>query len=279
MNSPTPTSVKEPASGEKQAPRSVSFKSVALPAEHGSWSLVSEPIVLGLLIAPTWTGVALVVAAFALFLFNRPFKIYWGDSRRGRTYERTKMARRYALMYGTIALIATVSALILGGWRPFVPFALAAPLLLLFMYYDKRPGRHWQAELSAPVAFSAVVMSVALAGGFTWLVSLSLWGFMIARAIPAILFVRARLRLDKGKPISPWGTIAAHILAAVAVGLMVLPGWLPTTAAFAAVMLLGRAIWGLSVYRWRSSVKALGFLETAAGLLSVLLVAIGFWLR
>lgn len=279
MNTPTPTSVTEPAPGEKQAPRSVSFKSVALPAEHGSWSLVSEPILLGMLIAPTWTGVALVAAAFALFLFNRPFKIYWGDSRRGRTYERTHVARRYALIYGTIALIATLSALILGGWRPFVPFALAAPLLLLFMYYDQRPGRHWQAELSAPVAFSAVVMSVALAGGFPWLVSLALWGFMVARAVPAILFVRARLRLDKGKPISPWGTVAAHILAAVAVGLMVLPGWLPTTAAFAAVMLLGRAIWGLSVYRWRSSIKALGFLETGAGLLSVLLVAIGFWLR
>lgn len=264
---------------EKTSGRSVSFKSVALPAEHGSWSLVSEPIVLGLLVAPTWTGVALVIAAFFIFLLNRPFKVYWTDYRRGRFYERTALARRYAVIFGTVALAATIIAFVLGGWKPFVPFLFAAPLLLIFMIYDQRPGRHWQAELTAPVAFASLVMSVALAGGFSWIVSLALWGFMSARAVPAVIFVRARLRLDKGKPFSPMGPIVAHIVAVVLVTLLVLPGWLPATAALAVVILLGRAIWGLSAYRWRSSVKALGFLETGFGLLAVFLVAIGFWIR
>ena len=277
MNHSTP--VEEPAVAEKSPGRSVSFKSVALPAEHGSWSLVSEPIVLGMLVAPTWTGFALVIAAFFIFLFNRPFKVYWSDYRRGRFYERTGLARRYAIIYGVVALVATIAAFVLGGWLPFVPFLLAAPLLVVFMVYDQRPGRHWQAELTAPVAFAALVMAVALAGGFDWFESLALWGFMSARAVPAVMFVRARLRLDKGKPVTVWGTITAHIVAVVIVTLLVLPGWLPTTAAIAAVILLGRAVWGLSAYRWRSSVKALGFLETGFGLMAVLLVAIGFWLR
>lgn len=276
MNQSSP--VKEPGIAEKSAGRSVSFKSVALPAEHGSWSLVSEPIVLGLLIAPTWAGLALVVAAFFIFLFNRPFKVFWTDYRRGRFYERTALARRYTVIYGAVALAATIAAFALGGWQPFVPFLLAAPLLLIFMIYDQRPGRHWQAELTAPVAFAALVMSVALAGGYSWIVSFALWGFMSARAVPAVIFVRARLRLDKGKPFSPWGTIIAHVVAVALVALLVAPGWLPMTAALAAIILLGRAVWGLSAYRWRSSVKALGFLETGFGLLAVLLVAIGFWI-
>ena len=270
-------STEEPITGKPPAGRSVSYRSVALPAEHGSWSLVSEPILLGLLIAPTWAGVALVVAAFALFLLNRPLKIFWTDSRRGRRYQRTRMAGRFVLIYGGVVIVGAVLALILGGWRPFTPFAVAAPLLLIFMYYDQRPGRYWQAELLAPVAFASVVSSVALAGGFSWIVSAALWGFMIARAVPAVLFVRARIRLDKGKPMSPWGVVIAHVLAVGLVALLVWPGWLPMTAVIATLLLLGRAIWSLSDYRWRSSFKALGFLETGFGILAVLLVAIGFW--
>lgn len=266
------------SSSTQDAPRTVSYKSVALPAEHGSWSLVAEPIVLGLLVAPSWAGLFLVVTAFALFLFNRPFKIYWGDRRRGRVYARTAAAKRFLIIYGAIALIGALLALYLGGWRPFTPFLLAAPLLVVFMYYDQQPGRHWQAELAAPVAFAAIVAAIALAGGLAWTVALALWGFMIARSIPAILFVRDRLRLDKDKPVSRWASLLAHVAATGFVAALVWPGWLPLTAIVATVILLGRAAWGLSPYRWRSSVKALGFLETGFGLLSVLLVAIGFWL-
>ena len=47
----------------------------------------------------------------------------------------------------------------------------------------------------------------------------------------------------------------------------------------ATAMLLARAVWGLSPWRWRSSVIALGFLETGFGLLAVLIVALGYWLK
>jgi hypothetical protein len=255
---------------------------VALPAEHGSWSLVSEPILLGLLIAPTLAGLVMAVAAFAAFLINRPLKIYLIDRRRGRTYERTGLALRYALIFGVVALVAAAVTLALEGWRPFAPFVLALPLLMVFMAYDLRPGRFWQAELAAPAAFAAVATAIGLAGGMAWQPALGLWGFMIARAVPAVLFVRARIRLDKGKPVGPGEstatTMATHLLAIVGVAGLVWAGWLPWAAVLSAVFLLARAAWGLSDYRWRSSFKALGFLETAFGTLSVLIVAIGFWL-
>ena len=263
--------------------RPPSFKSVALPAEHGSWSLVTEPILLGLLAAPSLAGAALAVAGFALFLFNRPFKVYWTDRRRGRTFTRTTMARRFALIYGGVALLLAAVAYLLAGPRPFAPFLLAAPLLLIFVIYDQRPGRFWQAELAAPVAFAAVVAAMALADGWAWPAALGLWGFMIARAVPAVLFIRARLRLDKERPAAPGeslaAVIAAHALALGGVAALAWWGWLPWLAVVAAVVLLARAVWGLSPWRWRSSVIALGFLETGFGLLAVLLTAAGYWLK
>lgn len=237
-----------------------------------------EPILLGLLIAPSWAGAAMAVAAFALFLVNRPFKIFLADTRKGRSYARTVAARKYALIYGVVALIGGAASLALGGWLPFAPFALAGPLFLVFMYFDQRPGRSWQAELIAPVAFAAVVASLALAGGLSWGVALALWGFVVARSAPAVLYVRTRLRLDKGKPTSPVATIVAHVLGVAGVAGLVAGGRLPWAAALAVGILLARAVWGLSPYRWRSSIQTLGFLEMGFGLLTVLLVVAGFWL-
>ena len=263
--------------------RRAAARSVALPAEKGSWSLVSEPILLGLLAAPSSAGVALAVGAFAMFLCNRPLKVILADRRRGRTYERTALARRFLAIYGVVAVAGFAAGLALGGWRPFAPLAAAVPLLALFAFYDQRPGRHWQAELAAPVAFAAIVAAMALADGWAWLPALGLWGFMMARAVPAVLFIRARLRLDKDKPAAPGESLAAvfaaHLLAVVAVAGLVWLGGLPWLAAVATVVLLARAVWGLSAWRWRSSVVALGFLETGFGILAVVLVAIGSWLE
>ncbi len=272
-----------PKTADTSTARPPSFKSVALPAEHGSWSLVTEPILLGLLVAPSWAGAALAAAAFALFLFNRPFKVYWADRRRGRTYARTRLARRFALIFGGVGLLLAAVAFSLAGPRPFAPVLVAAPLLLIFVFYDQRPGRFWQAELAAPVAFAAIVAAIALADGWGWPPALGLWGFMVARAVPAVLFIRARLRLDKGRPAGPGESLAAvigtHALAVSGVAALVWAGWLPWLGIVATAMLLARAGWGLSPWRWRSSVIALGFLETGFGLLAVLIVALGYWLK
>ena len=265
------------------AARRGAAKSVALPAEKGSWSLVSEPILLGLLAAPSWAGAALAAGAFAVFLGNRPLKVILSDRRRGRTYERTALARRYLALYVAIAVAGFAGGLALGGWWPFAPLVAAVPLLALFAVYDQRPGRHWQAELAAPVAFAAIVAAMALADGWAWPPALGLWGFMAARAVPAVLFIRARLRLDKGQPAAPGESLAAvfvaHLLAVAAVAGLVWLGWLPWLAVASAFVLLARAVWGLSAWRWRISVIALGFLETGFGILAVVLVAIGYWME
>ena len=45
---------------------------------------LEEPILLGLLVAPTWAGALLALAGLLTFLLNQPLKILMTDWQRGR---------------------------------------------------------------------------------------------------------------------------------------------------------------------------------------------------
>jgi hypothetical protein len=174
-----------------KGPTKSRLKTVALPASYGSWSLVSEPILLGLLSAPSWPGFLIALAGLLTFLMNQPLKVILADRQRGRSYARTRLARWAALFYLLLAAVFFFTAILLVGPRPLLPLALAVPLLIIFIVYDNRAGRSWQAELSAPAAFSAIAASMAIAAGWDLALSLTLWVIMIARSLPAVLYIRA----------------------------------------------------------------------------------------
>jgi len=251
---------------------------VALPASYGSWSLVSEPILLGLLVAPSWAALFFALAGFLTFLLNQPLKIILTDRQRGRRYARTRLALRVVIVYLMLAAVCFAVVIWLVGLRPFLPLVLAAPLLIIFTIYDQRPGRHWQAELSAPAGFSAITASIALATGWSFPAAFVLWGVMIARSVPAVLYIRARLRLAKNKPVTIGPAIGLHLLALIAVCSLVWLRLVPATAVIAFLILFIRAVVGLSSYRREIAPMRLGWIETAFGLLTVLIIAVGYWL-
>lgn len=254
------------------------LKAVALPASYGSWSLVSEPILLGLLVAPSWAGLLLALAGFLTFLLDQPLKIILTDRQRGRQYTRTRLALRVALIYLLLTAVCFAVAVWLVGLRPLLPLLLAVPLLLVFVIYDHRPGRWWQAELSAPTAFSAISAAIALAAGWDLAPALALWSVMIARSVPAVLYVRARLRLAKGKQAESGPAMGAHMLALIVIALLVILRLAPPMAVLAFLILLLRAAIGLSPYRRDFPPMTLGWIETGIGLMTVLIVAVGYWM-
>jgi hypothetical protein len=65
---------------------------VALPSEHGGWSLTLEPVALGLLVAPSWPGLALGAAALVAFVARTPLKVVLVDRWRHRWLARTRLA-------------------------------------------------------------------------------------------------------------------------------------------------------------------------------------------
>jgi hypothetical protein len=81
------------------------IRSVALPAEHGGWGFLIEPIILGLLVAFSGMGILLGLSAFGVFLIHQPLKIVIKDRMKGNRPPRTILAERFALGYGALAII------------------------------------------------------------------------------------------------------------------------------------------------------------------------------
>jgi hypothetical protein len=230
-----------------------------------------------LLAAPSWSGLLFAIAGLLTFLLNQPLKIILADHQRGRRYARTRLAFRVAVVYFLLAALCFMAAVWIVGLLPLLPLALAVPLLFIFLVYDNRPGRSWQAELSAPAGFSAIAASIALAAGWNLGPALALWVIMIARSVPAVLYVRARLRLAKGKEANSAPAMGAHMLALVVVAILVALQLAPPTAVLAFLLLLLRAAIGLSPYRRDFTAMTLGWIETGTGLFTVLLIAFGYW--
>jgi hypothetical protein len=245
--------------------RSVALRPLALPAEHGGWGFLTEPILLGLLVAPSWSGALIAAAAVFGFLGRHPLKLALQDGLRRKHYPRTFWCRALAASYLLAALLSLTAALLISDARILVPFVLAMPLAFVQGWYDARnQGRHLLAEITGAVAMSSIVTAIAIAGGMDTSMAYGLAGIMIARFVPAILYVRALLgRLPAS------AALTAHIFA---LGAIALYATLPAIAAM--LVLLLRAGWGLAHEAPRA--KIIGWREIAFGLATVLLVVTGY---
>lgn len=190
------------------------IRRVALPSEHGGWSLTLEPVILGLIVAPGAAGVALGFAALFAFLARTPLKLVMIDRRQGRRLGRTTLAERIGAGY-VAGLLAALLVAALVAVRPFwAVLALAAPLVVVSWWFDIRSrGRRLIPELAGTVGIGAVGAAIVLAGGGSWGEALGAWTIVAARAIAAIPFVRLQLRRAKQQPHRVAGSDAAQVAA------------------------------------------------------------------
>lgn len=256
--------------------RRIRLRPVALPAEHGGWSLVFEPIVLGLLLSPTLAGVLLSLAVAGAFLARHPFKLLVGDWRRQRNSQRTVLAVRFAVLYFVIASLALVLAVKIGGSSLLVPLILAAPIAVIQLIYDSLGrSRALVAELAGSIATGAVATAIAIAGGWSRPAAYGLWVIVAARSVPTILYLRARLRVLRQKPSSPVISIIAHVVATLILVSLTRMSVVPFLSIVAMTILLLRAVIGFSRFDERVTAKKLGLRELAFGALTVFAVVIG----
>ncbi|RMD83179.1 MAG: prenyltransferase [Candidatus Dadabacteria bacterium] len=257
----------------------IRLRAVALPAEHGSWGLVLEPIALGLAVAPSTAGLAIAVAAFAGFLLRRPFKVALA-ARAGERPERMPVALRFIALYGAVAVLAAAAALLLVGLAPLAPTLAVSPLVLVFLAYDLRnQSRSWQPEVAGSVFFASVAASIARAGNWPLGPALALSAALALRASAAVAYVRARIRLERGRPASRLGPLLAHLGALAAAAALVAYRLLPGLALVAFGVLGARAAVGLSSWRRPITTTRLGFTEMGYGALTVAAIAAGWYLE
>ena len=252
-------------------------RTVALPVEHGGWGIALEPVLLGLMVEPSLAGFGLAVATIGAFLARHPLKLVAADRRKRRRFPRTVMAERFALLYGGIAALGLSVAFIASPDNTFLwPIAVAAPLAVLQLVADaKGESRALLPELAGSAAMTTVAASIALAGGRAMPVAFGLSAVLLARVVPTILYVRARLERLHGKETGTALVATAHILA---LGLVAWLAWLDVAPTIAVVMLsvlLLRALVGFSL-GLPGTAKKIGISELVFGALTVIAVALGY---
>jgi len=140
------------ALSREHRPRS-RVRSLALPSEHGGWSLTIEPVLLGLLVAWSWPGLAMGVAAVVAFMARTPAKIVLVDRWRCRWLERTRIAATIAAVELTALAAAAAVVAVSAPARAWVPVVLAAPLVVVELWFDMRSrSRRVIPELCGPSA-------------------------------------------------------------------------------------------------------------------------------
>lgn len=259
--------------------RGVRVRNIALPVEHGGWGFSLEPVVLGLIVAPSLAALFLAMATMGAFLARHPLKMVMGDHRRGRRLRRTPLAERFALLYISVAAISFLAALKTAGSYEFLlPLLVALPLAFVQLIYDRASrSRALLPELAGATAMASIASSMALANGWGRGVAFGLWAILAVRVVPTIFYVRARLKTLHHKKASRAIVIVMHILALfIALAL----AWLtlaPALAVIALLILLARAIFGFTRYDRATSAKQIGIRELGFGAMTVVAIALGHY--
>jgi len=254
------------------------MKSIALPNEHGSWGILFEPLVLGIAVAPSIASPFVALLYIGAFLSRQPLKWYIADLKAKRERAQTAAARMFAFTFLSIAAIGFFGTLAFAGVTPMLSLLLTAPLGLITLWFDvSGKSRRVAPELAGVVTLASSAAVIGMAAGWSVAASVALSIVIILRLIPSMLYIRERLKLEKGKPNSFAVALALHVFAVAAVALLAWYGlspWLPV-AVFTFLMI--RALTGSSDFRLKLKAKQLGILEVVFGSLVVLSVVIGHY--
>ena len=255
----------------------VVIRSIALPSEHGGWGFLIEPILLGLLVAFSWQGALFALAAVGAFLIHQPLKIATKDRLRGRRPPRLIWAERFVVVYGLSALLPTLVLLFIAGTTFLIPIALAVPLAATQLYFDLRnQSRQLLPELCGAAALAMIAPAIVILADASFIIAASLWFILTLRALVSVLYVRSRIRLKGGKATSPVTVWTIHALALLSMVLLAAAEIAPILVVIPFIILFFRAAVGLSRLAPDHSVKAIGFQEIGFGLMTVIIVALGF---
>jgi hypothetical protein len=261
--------------GPSAAPQARSvFRQVAVPSEHGGWALTAEPVLLGLLVAPSVAGVALAIAAFLAFLVRTPVTVVLVDRHRERWLHRTTIALRVAVIEAVLVLALVAVALVAGSARWLLLLAVAVPLVAVELDFDLRSrSRRLVPELCGAVGMSAVVACIVLAAGDAVELAVALWLIAAGRSVASIPFARTQIERLHDRPAR---FVVSDVAQLVGVGLAVVATVIERSV-LPGLVALGvlAALQMLALRRRPVPAVVLGVSQTLAGLVIVLVTAAG----
>lgn len=248
----------------------IGWREVAWPREHGSWSLAFEPLVFGLMAAPSVGGAWLALAVVGAFFARRPLRIACQDL----SPDRRSAARGVLALCGALILLAAWAVVQVGGTAWLVWLAPSAVAGSVFLVFDLRnAARTASAEVAGAVAFACLpgVFGV-LAGCSPWEAG-ALAVVMCGRAVPTVLTVRAALRATKTGEGGAGPALACALVALVAGLFCAMAGWIGWVGPVGLAALAARSFGLLLFPRPVLRARTLGLIEAMVGLAFVVVVA------
>ncbi|MBE7531487.1 MAG: YwiC-like family protein [Chloroflexi bacterium] len=255
-------------------------KQLLLPAEHGSWSWLLVPYLVGTAVAGVFNLATLLVlvGSLALFLLRQPVTV-WLRIRQGRGRQSdAPIVRRLVMGLSAVALLCLLGLLVLGIAAV---FWLALPVAgLLAVYVAAALGRQTSVRVlwmglagAAGLALTAPAAMIAATGQMT-AVAWWLWGLLALLNVLGVLYVRLRLADSHGRPADRRPMLVAHLAGVGVVTAVAFTGHIPYLTILPFVALAGRALWAYPQPRPIPHIKKFGFtevgVELACGLLLIL---------
>lgn len=259
--------------------RRLSARRIALPTEHGSWGILSEPIVASLAVAPSPGGFFIALGVAGIFLLRQPLRVLGtGLLNKGGAPDRLT-AGYFSAAFGLIAIGGFTGAAVLAAPADLLPLAALVPLGIYQLINDvSRKSRELVPELVGAAALSASAPAIALVAGWPLENAAALWILFVARSVPSFVYVRQRLRLEKGKVFLKAPPAVLHGLALGVCGALAYAGLTPYLPIAVFAFLLWRSLAGLSGSRKKLKAIQLGIRETIYGGVLVLSVVLGYYL-
>lgn len=253
-------------------------KTLLLPAEHGSWSWLLVPFLVGVGVAGAWSlsTFLVLIGGLSAFLVRQPatawLRIRQG---RGRRSDRS-LAAAWTLAFSGVSIFSLAGLLLVGHTEL---LWLTPPIVLILLLYlaVARINRSQIRTLWMEVAGAAGLAVMAPAAyvatrGTLEATAWVLWAVMAAQNVVGVFYVRARIAHTHGRQVNATTVVAGHV-----VGLMLCAALVVTTAApwplllpFAAFAL--RAAWVALRPRPLHNIKRFGFSEVGVEIVS------GLWI-
>jgi hypothetical protein len=216
----------------------------------------------------------LAAAALAGFLARTPLRLVLVDHHRGRSLERTRMARR--VLIGELVVLAALitAAFELAKGQFWIPALVAGPFVIIAFWFEMRSrGRRLIPELAGAAGVCSVVTMVVLADGGGARLAVGAWLVLGARAATSIPHVRGMIARLHGRPQPTALTVVADAaaVAAAAVAVFLDHALIVGCAAVVLVIIIQRASSRGSVPR----PAALGVRQMTMGFAVVAATAIG----
>lgn len=274
------------------APRRVYYrKSLVVPTEHGAWSWLLVPWLVGAVVGlatplsaplPILALLLTLVGGLSAYMRRQPATA-WVRIRRGRGRKADQpLALGWMLGFGLVALLCLLGLLLLGRSALLglaLPFAVILPAYLVAARRGRAAMRSLWMELAGAVglALTAAAAYIAVTGQLTT-TALALWALLALQNATGVFYVRQRLagpqEHDANRGLTLWGHVAAFAAVAAAGAL----AWIPWLAALPFAGFLARGLWAVQRPRPVANMKRFGFTEVGVELLGGALIALGYLL-